>query len=48
MEQREIHEEDRDEIRRFAEYLARRKAERDGKNLPPLPDEMRKWLLGLS
>lgn len=46
MEAKDIPEEDRDEVRRFAEYLRRRKDKREGKPLPPAPDGMREWLLG--
>jgi hypothetical protein len=46
MEAKNLPEEDRDEVRRFAEFLQRRKDVREGKTLPPAPDGMRDWLLG--
>jgi hypothetical protein len=46
MESLNVPEEDRDEVRRFAEFLKRRKDKQDGKELPPLSTEMRAWLEG--
>lgn len=46
MERKELPESDRDELRRFAQLLARLKDNRDGKELTPAPDGMREWLLG--
>lgn len=46
MEAAALPEGDRDEIRRFAEFLRRRKDKRDGKELPPAPEGMREWLTG--
>lgn len=46
MEARDLPEGDRDEVRRFAEFLRRRKDRKEGKELPPAPPGMREWLLG--
>lgn len=46
MELHDLPEPDRDEVRRFAEYLQRRKDVKDGKEVTPRTDEMTKWLLG--
>ena len=46
MERLDLPEGDRDEIRRFAEVLRRRKDRRDDKELAPPPEGMREWLLG--
>jgi hypothetical protein len=46
MEARDIPEQDRDEMRRFAEVLRRRKDRREGKTLSPVPPEMIDWLTG--
>lgn len=46
MEARDLPEEDRDEVRRFAEFLQRRKERKLGNPLPPMPDGMKDWLLG--
>lgn len=46
MEAKDVPEEDRDELRRFAEFLRRRKARRAGEELPPAPEGVRDWLLG--
>ena len=46
MEDQELPESDRDELRRFAEVLRRRKDRREGKELPPAPEGLRDWLLG--
>ncbi len=46
MEEKEIPEEDRDEVRRFAEFLQRRKDLKDGKKLTPAPEGMKEWLMG--
>ncbi len=46
MEENDLPEEDRDEVRRFAEFLRRRKDKKDGKELPPAPEGMKDWLLG--
>ena len=46
MEAQNLPESDRDELRRFAECLARRKAQRAGAVLPPAPKGMREYLLG--
>lgn len=46
MEEKDLSEEDRDEVRRFVECLRRRKEKREGKELPPAPGGMREWLLG--
>lgn len=46
MDQMELPEEDRCEIRRFAEFLRRKAAKKKGEELPPMPQEMKDWLLG--
>lgn len=46
MEAADLPEGDRDEVRRFAEFLQRRKDHREGKDLPPAPEGMREWLEG--
>jgi hypothetical protein len=50
MERQDLPEEDRDELRRFAEFLAvqkeRKAARARGEVPPPLPDAMRKYILG--
>lgn len=46
MEEHDLPEEDRDEVRRFSEFLRRRKDKKAGRELPPMPKEMRDWLLG--
>ena len=46
MEAKDLPEEDRDEVRRFAEVLRRRKDKKEGKKLPPAPEGMKDWLLG--
>ncbi len=46
MEEKDLPESDRDEIRKFGEFLRRRAAKRKGEPLPPLSPEMRAWLLG--
>ncbi len=46
MESKNLSEEDRDELRRFAAVLARLKDRAGGKTLPPAPEGMRDWLLG--
>ncbi len=46
LEDQQVPEEDRDEVRRLAEFLRRRKAKRNGEELPPAPEGMRDWLLG--
>ncbi len=46
MEEEDLPEEDRDEVRRFAEVLRRKKDRDDGKELPPAPEGMKDWLLG--
>lgn len=46
MESQDVPECDRDELRRFAEFLARRSAKKRGEQLPPAPDGMREWLAG--
>ena len=46
MEAQNVPEEDRDEVRRFAEVLRRCKAKREGQSLPPAPEGMKEWLLG--
>lgn len=46
MEAKDLPEGDRDEVRRFAEFLRRRKDRKDGKKLPPAPEGMKDWLLG--
>jgi hypothetical protein len=46
MEAQDIPEEDRDEVRRFAEFLQRKKDKKEGKTLPPMTEEMKNWLLG--
>jgi hypothetical protein len=43
-EEKGLPEEDRDAVRRFAEFLRRRKDHKDGKPLPPPPEGMREWL----
>lgn len=46
MESQEVDESDRDEVRRFAEFLQRRKDKRDGLAVGPMPNAMRAWLEG--
>lgn len=46
MEAQDVPEGDRDEVRRFAEFLRRRQAKQEGRELPPPPEGMREWLLG--
>lgn len=46
MEGKDLPESDRDEVRRFAEFLRRVKDKKAGKELPPAPEGMRDWLLG--
>ena len=46
MESTDLPEEDRDELRRFAEFLGRVKDKREGKELAPAPEGMRAWLKG--
>lgn len=46
MEQQDVPETDRDELRRFSEFLQRRKEKKDGKLLAPAPAGMKEWLLG--
>jgi hypothetical protein len=46
MKAQDIPEVDRDEVRRFAEFLKRRKDRTEGKPLEPAPEGMREWLLG--
>jgi hypothetical protein len=46
MEKKDAPEQDRDELRRFAEFLARQKDKKEGKKLDPMPPEMKAWLLG--
>lgn len=46
MERKELPEEDRDELRRFAEVLQRRKERAMGNPLLPMPPGMREWLSG--
>ena len=46
MEAADLPEEDRDEARRFAELLRRRKERRLGNPLPPMPEGMIEWLRG--
>lgn len=46
MEDKDLPETDRDEVRRFAEFLRRRADFRAGKQLPPAPQGMKDWLLG--
>lgn len=46
MEEQDLPESDRDELRRFAEVLRRKKDKRDGKTLPPAPDGTIDWLTG--
>lgn len=46
MEAADLPEGDRDEVRRFAEFLQRRKDHLAGKDLPPAPEGMREWLEG--
>lgn len=46
MEAKDLPEGDRDEVRRFAEFLGRRKDKKEGKELPPAPEGMREWLEG--
>jgi hypothetical protein len=48
MEAQDLPEGDRDQVRRFAEFLRRRKARLAGESLPPAPEGMRAWLLGES
>ncbi len=46
MERKDVPESDRDEVRRFSEFLERYKQHKEGKPLGPAPDGMRDWLLG--
>jgi len=46
MERKDLPEEDREEVRRFAEFLRRKRDKREGKELPPMPDGMKDWLIG--
>ncbi len=46
MESANLPEEDRDEVRRFAEVLRRIGDKKQGKTLPPMPDGMKEWMLG--
>lgn len=46
MEAKGLPESDRDEVRKFAEFLQRRKKCREGEELPPAPEGMREWLEG--
>lgn len=46
MEEANAPESDRDEVRRFAEWLRRRKDVKDGKEVPPRTPEMTAWLKG--
>ena len=46
MEEQDIPESDRDEVRKLAEFLRRKQARKEGKELPPMPEEMKNWLLG--
>lgn len=51
MEKKDLPESDRDEVRRFAEFLAVRKERlemmwQDGGPLPPMPEGMEKWVEG--
>ncbi len=46
MEEQNLPEEDRIELRQFSEFLQRKKDKRDGVPLPPLKKEMKDWLLG--
>lgn len=46
MEAKNIPEFDRDEVRRFAEFLGRLRDHRAGKKLPPSPPGMLAWLGG--
>jgi len=46
MEEKNLPEGDRDEIRRFAEFLQWRKAKKADKKTPPISQEMKDWLLG--
>lgn len=41
MEAQDLPESDRNEVRRFAEVLKRRKSKREGKPPPPAPDSMK-------
>lgn len=46
MEAKDIPEQDRDEVRRFVEFLRWKSDKQAGKEPAPLTDEMRAWLLG--
>lgn len=46
MEAKDVPEADRDEVRRFSEFLGRVKGKREGKKLPPAPEGMKAWVLG--
>jgi hypothetical protein len=46
MEEKELPESDRDELRKFSEFLRRRKDKKDGKEVPPLTQQMKDYLLG--
>lgn len=46
MESKDLPESDRDELRRMAEFIARRKAKKEGKELPPAPKGMLEWIAG--
>lgn len=46
MEEHDLPESDRDELRMFGDFLQRRKDKREGKDVGPLPENMKAWLLG--
>jgi hypothetical protein len=46
MEEKDLHESDRDEVRKWAEMLRRRSAKKKGEELAPMTEEMKKWILG--
>ena len=46
MEAKDLPEEDRDEVRRFAEFLHRRSQVKRGETPLPVPEGMREWLIG--
>ena len=46
MERQELPEANRDEVRKFSEFLGRVRDRREGKELPPMPVVMKEFLTG--
>lgn len=46
MEAKNLPESDRDDVRKFSEFLQWRKDRADGKKVPPLSNDMKNFLLG--